>query len=81
MLKAIEGIYNNGKIHLAEIPANIPPKTRVIVTFLESSNSAIENSPPYHDLDHLCGTWTEAEAAQFIINTKSFEAIDQTLWQ
>lgn len=81
MLKAIEGIYNNGKIQLAEIPINIPPKTRVIVTFLESSNPAIENSPPYHDLDHLCGTWTEEEEAQFITNTKSFEAIDRTLWQ
>jgi hypothetical protein len=36
MLKSIEGIYRDGKIELREAPTNIPDKTQVIVTFLES---------------------------------------------
>lgn len=35
MLKAIEGIYKNGAIELAETPSDIS-ESRVIVTFLES---------------------------------------------
>lgn len=34
MLQAIEGIYRNGKIELAEVPPEIS-ESRVIVTFLE----------------------------------------------
>lgn len=34
MLQAIEGIYRNGRIELAEVPAEIS-ESRVIVTFLE----------------------------------------------
>ena len=37
MLKSIEGIFSKGKIELAEIPSDVPDKTRVIVTFLEQS--------------------------------------------
>ena len=36
MLKSIVGIYHDGKIELMEAPTNIPDKTQVIVTFLES---------------------------------------------
>ena len=36
MLKSVVGIYHDGKIELIEKPANIPDKTQVIVTFLES---------------------------------------------
>ena len=34
MLKAIEGIYQDGKVELKEPPGDIPDQTRVIVTFL-----------------------------------------------
>ena len=34
MLKAIEGIYRDGKVELEEPPGDIPDQTRVIVTFL-----------------------------------------------
>ena len=61
MLKAIEGIYNNGKIQMAEIPENIPPQTKVIVTFLYLPKTTITSEPPYADLDYLVGTWTEEE--------------------
>ena len=36
MPKSIEGVYRDGKIELAEVPANVRDETRVIVTFLES---------------------------------------------
>lgn len=35
MLKAIEGIYRDGKVELTEMPRDVRDKTRVIVTFLE----------------------------------------------
>jgi len=35
-LKTIEGIYRHGKIELTETPSDVPDKTRVLVTFLES---------------------------------------------
>lgn len=37
MLKSIEGIYDQGQIKLKENPDNIPSKTKVIVTFLDST--------------------------------------------
>jgi hypothetical protein len=42
MLKSIEGIYRDGKVELAEAPANIPDETRVIVTFLDTSSRGID---------------------------------------
>ena len=36
MLKSVEGIYQNGRIELAELPGDVQ-ETRVIVTFLPSS--------------------------------------------
>ncbi|MTJ46569.1 DUF2281 domain-containing protein [Dolichospermum sp. UHCC 0259] len=39
MLKSIEGIYDQGEIKLQEKPDNIPHKTKVIVTFLNSEQS------------------------------------------
>ncbi len=36
MLTAVQGIYRNGKIQLAEVPNNISDDTVVIVTFLTS---------------------------------------------
>ena len=39
MLKTIAGIYDQGEIKLHETPDDIPPKTKVIVTFLNESQS------------------------------------------
>ena len=36
MHKTIEGVYRDGKIELSELPGNVPEDTRVIVTFLET---------------------------------------------
>ncbi len=35
----------------------------------------------YHDLDHLAGTWSEADEESFKNATKHFEKIDQELWE
>jgi hypothetical protein len=35
MLRSIEGVYRQGKIELAEVPASVSDETHVIVTFLE----------------------------------------------
>jgi hypothetical protein len=37
MLVSVQGIYRNGRIDLIENPNNMPEGTRVIVTFVESS--------------------------------------------
>ena len=38
MLKSVEGVYRNGKIELTELPEEVRDDTRVIVTFLETSD-------------------------------------------
>ena len=42
MLKAIEGVYRDGKVELVETPANISGDTRVIVTFLEGARTDLQ---------------------------------------
>ena len=39
MLKSVEGIYDRGEIQLQEKPDDIPPRTKVIVTFLTPERS------------------------------------------
>jgi hypothetical protein len=34
-----------------------------------------------HDLDHLAGTWSEAEAREFAESVKGFETLDAELWR
>jgi hypothetical protein len=34
----------------------------------------------YHDLDHLAGTWTEADAASFEHQLAAQRSIDEDLW-
>ena len=38
MLRSVEGVYRDGKIELAELPRDVRDETRVIVTFLDSSD-------------------------------------------
>ncbi len=35
MLRTVEGIYQNGKIELTELPQNLNSRVQVLVTFLE----------------------------------------------
>jgi hypothetical protein len=36
MLTAVEGVYRNGIVELAEVPAQVSENARVLVTFLEN---------------------------------------------
>lgn len=57
MLTRVEGIYRNGRIELAQLPANIPEETKAIVTFIEPEEEGIELSA--YGIDE-----TQAEALQ-----------------
>lgn len=40
-----------------------------------------KRSTVYTDLDHLAGTWSREEAAEFKRHTAVFEQIDEELWK
>jgi hypothetical protein len=44
MLTRVEGIYRNGRIELAQLPANVPEETRAIVTFIELEKKGVNLS-------------------------------------
>ena len=35
----------------------------------------------YRDLDHLTGTWSQEEVAEFERNTAVFEKVDEEIWK
>ena len=35
----------------------------------------------YHDLDHLAGTWSAQDAAEFERATAVFEKVDEDMWK
>jgi plasmid stability protein len=35
----------------------------------------------YDDLDHLAGTWSQEEVAEFERNTAVFEKVDEEIWK
>jgi hypothetical protein len=47
MLRSIEGIYQNGRVELAEMPLKMSEPTYVIVTFLDSKTHNLQN----HNID------------------------------
>ncbi|MDZ7659449.1 hypothetical protein [Fodinibius sp.] len=42
---------------------------------------ASERRRVYHDLDHLAGSWSQEEAAQFLESIQCFEEVDKELWR
>ena len=46
-----------------------------------SSRFEVIHPPTFNDLDHLAGTWTPEEAAEFIKTQQDFEKIDEKLWR
>ena len=38
-------------------------------------------APEYHDLDHLAGTWSEADAQDFIVAIAGMRQVDPELWK
>jgi hypothetical protein len=35
----------------------------------------------YNDLDHLAGTWSDADYKEFQKRIKDFETVDETMWK
>jgi len=35
----------------------------------------------YHDLDHLAGTWSEADAREFAKAVRGFDVVDGEMWE
>jgi hypothetical protein len=42
MLTRVEGTYRNGRIELAQLPANVPEETRAIVIFIEPEEEGVD---------------------------------------
>jgi hypothetical protein len=61
MLTSIQGIYRDGKIELAEQPANVPEETRVIVTFLGPGTVNLRA----RGIDEACAADLRASLAAF----------------
>jgi plasmid stability protein len=40
-----------------------------------------KRSVVYADLDHLAGTWSKEEVAEFERNTAVFEKVDEEIWK
>jgi hypothetical protein len=56
---------------------------KTVISMLEESLAGPERKSrrPYHDLDHLFGTWTPEEADAFEADLKEQRRIDPDLWQ
>lgn len=45
-----------------------------------SLEPVVPSAGPWHDLDHLSGTWSDEDLAEFKAATADFERIDPELW-
>ena len=52
----------------------------VLRTALGIDNRNQRTPIQYHDLDHLAGTWTEADVAEFERQLAAQRTIDEDLW-
>ena len=56
---------------------------KAIVKLLEVATGVAEREEPvvYHDLDHLAGTWSEAEYEEFMEAARQHRTIDPEMWK
>ncbi|MES2273996.1 MAG: hypothetical protein V4487_07370 [Chlamydiota bacterium] len=59
----------------AHISVNI-----LILKMIERGLGFTPEKLAFHDLDHLAGSWSSADAKTFNENTQYFEQIDKRLW-
>lgn len=52
----------------------------LILKMIERGLGFSSEKVSFHDLDHLAGSWSSAEAKTFTKNTQYFEQIDEELW-
>lgn len=63
MVTRVEGIYRNGRIELAQLPANVPEETRAVVTFIEPEGEEIDLST--YGIDEMQAEFLRAHLATF----------------
>ncbi len=73
MLKNVEGIYREGRIDLAEAPADVQDETRVIVTFLGPSSVDL----PARGIDEAQAADLRGRLASFV---EEWESPDMDLY-
>jgi len=58
---------------------------KAFISLLEKATGVkskkIDRKTIYHDLDYLCGKWSEKDAEVFDKNLKSLRTIDEDLWK
>jgi hypothetical protein len=57
---------------------------RIVIELLHQeakSRSRPKETPVFHDLDALAGTWTQEDAEEFLKATADFGKIDESLWR
>jgi len=58
---------------------------KVIISLLEKTVSIqkkrVAKKVSYHDLDHLSGVWSKAEAEEFEKNLRDQRQIDEDVWK
>ncbi len=53
----------------------------LVLQMIEQGLGLARKKVVYHDLDHLAGSWSAEDEKTFKKNTRSFEQIDEDLWQ
>lgn len=77
----LRGIPSDVMVHLKREAKRLKTSVNVLILkILERGLGFSTEKVTYHDLDHLAGTWSSAEAKAFKENTKDFEKIDKELW-
>ena len=57
---------------------------KALISLLERATGTtekVQKKSLHHDLDHLCGIWTNKEAEEFIKNIEFQRNIDEDLWK
>ena len=56
---------------------------RAVVSLLEEAAGITKPATPvvHHDLDHLAGTWSQAEYDEFIESLREHRQIDPEMWK
>ena len=56
---------------------------KAIVKLLEAATGVAEPDEPvvHHDLDHLAGSWSEAEYEEFMEAAREHRTIDPEMWK
>lgn len=60
---------------------DLPAAASAVLAEGLKSQPSLRSGMPHHDLDHLAGTWSEAEAKEFLDAIADFGRIEPEMWQ